>query len=182
MIEDKKYSPEEEAKILEEAMARGRELYQAEISKPKIDLFKKIEVTEEEREAVYDTIRDISIHNSRLIREATDTSHCYTPEDLGKVIIKYVRYIQNQDKRGIRLYELNRRFGYVAKRLGSTTSEIMNNITDTGEVTQHMVKGLAVYLDIIQFERSIEHIKDTAERLKIREEYMYRAFEATKRD
>ena len=93
-----------------------------------------------------------------------------------------MRYIQNQDKRGIRLYELNRRFGYVAKRLGSTTSEIMNNITDTGEVTQHMVKGLAVYLDIIQFERSIEHIKDTAERLKIREEYMYRAFEATKRD
>lgn len=170
------FTPEQIAEAEAEMFARARAFREAE-GKPADNLeeVNSRPITAADEAYAENIAREAALQNSLEAIEATDTHACTSASDVGQVIAKYVKLMMRKDKRGVRLYELNRRFGVDAKRFKTTVRQIGQDLVQNKVLEYRVHRGLAIYLDPIILLHELRD-KTFNEREAIKDSFVEKAF------
>ncbi len=128
--------------------------------------------------AEYEEMRRLNaIERSRKYELMTNCESVTDLIGLREVMSRYVLGMFESEARGVRLFELNRRFGMRCKRLGSTTRAQMNLVCEEGRISGRAYRGFYVYIDDKKFYEGIQKILSQAEKDKYTAGILNRSYE-----
>lgn len=146
------------------------------------DLYARPIFTEEVRAEAMKDLKTVVAAQSMELYNVCRTSDIDSLDLLTARLKGYVQYMYRTEGRAVRILELNRRYGMIARRLfGMSLLDVMNLTTSEGDIGAVNYRSVYIYCDLVRLNMDVWELKTLAEKDEFKRNVYEKAFDSLKK-